>query len=98
MGHLPRPVARHLQRVPDWQCRADGGGDFHRIPHPLGETHLNVKRLMAGWTRGPGMMGAMKRLGLETTLAAAHHRGADEAVLAHVIGHELAVVVQLELE
>lgn len=65
----------------------------HRIPFPLGDTHLNVKRLVAltaGWGRERGMTGAMRGLDLEPTQGSKHHQGADDAVN---IGRMLALVL-----
>jgi len=65
----------------------------HGIAFPLGDTHLNVKRvvaIMAGWPRETGMMRAIRRLGLEPVERSTHHRGADDAVN---IGRLLAVVL-----
>jgi inhibitor of KinA sporulation pathway (predicted exonuclease) len=65
----------------------------HRIPFPLHDTHINVKRLVAltaGWTHESGMAGAMRRVGLEPTPGSRHHRGSDDAVN---IGRLLALVL-----
>ncbi len=53
------------------------------IPYPLGDTHINVKRLVAlaaGWSRERGMMETLKRLGVESMPGSRHHRGCDDAV------------------
>lgn len=60
------------------------------LPFPLGQTHLNVKQLVAftaGWRREVGMRQALKRLGLQPTPGAVHHRGADDAAeIARILG------------
>ena len=62
----------------------------HGVDFPLSDTHLNVKRLVAlmgGWTRETGMMRAMRRLGLEPTPGATHHRGCDDAIeIGRILG------------
>jgi len=62
----------------------------HGMQFPLSDTHMNVKRLVAlmgGWTRETGMPRAMRRLGLEPTPGAKHHRGSDDAVeIARMLG------------
>jgi hypothetical protein len=79
------------------EVRANGArrrGQHHRTPLPLGDTHLNVKRLvalMAGWTRETGMMKAMKRLAPEATPSSTHHRGPNDSVeIARMPGMAMA--------
>ena len=60
------------------------------VPFPLGNTHLNVKRLVAlaaGWVREDGMTGAMRRLGVLPFPGSRHHRGCDDAAnIATMLG------------
>lgn len=60
------------------------------VPFPLGNTHLNVKRLVAlaaGWVREDGMSGAMRRLGVQPIPGSRHHRGCDDAAnIATMLG------------
>ena len=53
------------------------------LPYPLGDTHINVKRLVAlaaGWSREHGMMETLKRLHIEPAPGSRHHRGYDDAI------------------
>ena len=64
------------------------------IPYPLGDTHINVKRLVAlvaGWSRERGMMETLKRLHIEPMPGGRHHRGCDDALN---IARLLAVVLR----
>ncbi len=66
----------------------------HDMESPLGQTHLNVKRLVAlsaGWDREEGMAGAMRRLGVEPIPGSRHHRGSDDAAN---IGRLLGMVLR----
>ncbi len=53
------------------------------VQYPLGDTHINVKRLVAlasGWSRERGMMETLKRLDIEPAPGSRHHRGYDDAI------------------
>lgn len=54
--------------------------DFHRLPHPIGAPHRNVKLLFAQaqkLDKKPGLGGAVRMAGLD--FAGTHHRGIDDA-------------------
>ncbi len=70
---LPTRCRDHDRRKLNEECQQ------HGIGFPLGNTHLNVKRLLAlsaGWDREDGMAGAMRRLGVEPLPGSRHHRDA----------------------